>query len=188
MPISQTPAQAIVGEPEVVEDAIALAAGVETSSAWQSLKAAASALQPLQIKDGSIPDAASHADARAHVEAIVAAMDELRPRFPHDAAYLAASMRDFGRWMDEGFGVPDFLDSLAAFQPQQHRVDGIRHLVVFPMYTQNGSSDRHVEAVLVEVIWPDFIAELETEYTNRLFVSLRFLDFTPGYDTNSAVL
>lgn len=188
--------QAIVGEPEVVstgstrrvEDAIALATGVEDSAAWQSLKAAASALQPLQIKDGSIPDAATHADAGAHVEAIIAAIDELRPRFPHDAEYLEASMRDFRRWMDEGFGVPDFLDSLVAFQPQLHRFDGIRHLVVFPMYTQNGSSERHVEAVLVEVIWPDFIAELETEYTNKLFVSLRFLDFTPGYDTNSAVL
>jgi hypothetical protein len=76
-----------------------------------------------------------------------------------------------------------------AFQPQRHRADGIRHLVVFPMYTQNGSSDRHVEAVLVEVIWPEFIAQLEAgDYGNKLFVSLRFLDFTPGYDTNSAVL
>ena len=75
-----------------------------------------------------------------------------------------------------------------AFQPQQHRVDGIRHLVVFPMYTQNGSSNRFVEALIVEVIWPEFIAELETEYTNKLFVSLRLVDFTPGYDTNSAVL
>lgn len=183
-----TRAQAIVGEPEVVEDAIALASGVEDSSAWQQLKAAASALQPLQVKDGSIPDATAHADARGHVDAIIAAIDELRPRFPHDAAYLEASMRDFARWRDGGFGVPDFLDSLVAFQPQQHRVDGIRHLVVFPMYTQNGSSERHVEAVLVEVIWPDFIAELETAYTNKLFVSLRFVDFTPGYDTNSAVL
>lgn len=180
--------QVIVGEPEVVEDAIALAAGVETSAAWRSLKGAASALQSLQIKDGSIPDAASHAAARAHVEAIMAAIVELAPRFPHDAEYLEASVRDFRRWMDDGFGVPDFLDSLVAFQPQRHRVDGLRHLVVFPMYTQNGSSDRHVEAVLVEVIWPEFIAELETEYTNKLFVSLRFLDFTPGYDTNSAVL
>ena len=56
------------------------------------------------------------------------------------------------------------------------------------MYTQNGSRNRHVEALVVEVIWPEFIAELETEYTNRLFVSLRLVDFTPGYDTNSAVL
>lgn len=180
--------KAVVGEPEVVEDARALAAGVEDSRAWHRLKAAASALQPLQVKDGSIPDAAAHASARDHVDTIVAAIDELSPMFPHDAEYLEASMRDFRRWSDEGFGVPDFLDSLNAFQPQLHRVDGLRHLVVFPMYTQNGSSERHVEAVLVEVIWPDFIAELETEYTNKLFVSLRFLDFTPGYDTNSAVL
>jgi hypothetical protein len=67
-------------------------------------------------------------------------------------------------------------------------VDKLRHLVVFPMYTQNGSTDRHVEALLVEVIWPEFIAKLEETYTNKLFLSLRFVDFTPGYDTNSAVL
>ncbi len=188
MPTSHIHAtQAIVGEPEVVEDA-SLAPGVETSSAWLSLKAAATALQSLQVKDGSVAEASDRPAAAEHVRTIIAAMDELAPLFPHDADYLDASRRDFTRWMDEGFGIPDFLDSLTAFQPQQHRIDGIRHLVVFPMYTQNGSSDRHVEAVLVEVIWPEFIAELETQYTNKLFVSLRFLDFTPGYDTNSAVL
>lgn len=165
------------------------AAGVEDSPAWLSLKAAATALQPLQASDGSIPDAAHHPAATAHVDAIIAALDELRPSFPHDDAYLRASAADFARWREEGFGVPDFFDSLVAFQPQQHRVDGIRHLVIFPMYTQNGSSDRHVEAVLVEAIWPEFIAQLEAgDYGNALFVSLRFIDFTPGYDTNSAVL
>ena len=56
------------------------------------------------------------------------------------------------------------------------------------MYTQNGSTDRHVEALIVEVIWPEFIAKLEETYTNNLFLSLRLVDFTPGYDTNSAVL
>jgi len=57
------------------------------------------------------------------------------------------------------------------------------------MYTRKGSSDRPVEALIVEVIWPQFIAELEVgDYGNKLFVSLRFVDFTPGYDTNSAVL
>ena len=105
---------------------------------------------------------------------------ELAPLFPHDAAYLDALVADFERWARAtGFGVPDFYDSLMAFQPQQHRVDGIRHLVVFPMYTQNGSANRLVEAVLVEVIWPEFIAELEAgDYTNKLFVPMRFLDFT----------
>ena len=176
---------AIVGEPEVVEDA----STAEHSTAWKLLKDAAIAIRDLQIKDGSIPHAADHQQARQHVDAIVAGIRALSPAFPHDGDYLAASIKDFQRWADEGFGVPDFLDSLVAFQPQQHRIDGIRHLVVFPMYTQNGSSDRLVEALIVETIWPEFIAELEAgDYGNKLFVSLRLIDFTPGYDTNSAVL
>ncbi|MFV9424380.1 DUF6421 family protein [Microbacterium sp. S1037] len=160
-------------------------AEVELTPAWAQLKSATVALQGLQASDGSIADAAAAAPL---LDDIVEAIETLAPLFPHDAAYLYASIADFQRWRDAGLGVPDFLDSLVAFQPQEHRVDGIRHLVIFPMYTQNGSRDRHVEAILVEAIWPDFIAQLETEYTNRLFVSLRLLDFTPGYDTNSAVL
>ncbi|WP_296666557.1 DUF6421 family protein, partial [Demequina sp.] len=162
---------------------------VESSAAWLRLKAAATALQPMQVKNGSIPDTADHAAARVHVDTIVASIDALAPLFPHDAAYLSALPVDFARWVDGGFCEPDFLDSLVAFQPQRHRVDGMRHLIVFPMYTQNGSSNRHVEALLVEAIWPDFVAELEAgDYGNALFVSLRLIDFTPGYDTNSAVL
>ncbi|TFD32215.1 hypothetical protein E3T40_13085 [Cryobacterium sp. TMT1-19] len=178
---------ALVGEPEVLEDAVT-AANPATCPAWLRLKSAATSLQASQAQDGSIPVAADHADAAAHVGVIAVAIDELAPLFPHDAAYLAAVTRDFTRWSTEGFGVPDFFDSLMAFQPQQQRADGIRHLVVFPMYTQNGSANRFVEAVLIEVIWPEFIDELEQEYTNELFVPIRFLDFTPGYDTNSAVL
>ncbi|MFF3027224.1 DUF6421 family protein [Microbacterium sp. NPDC057944] len=178
-------AQAIVGEPEVVEDATI----AEQSAAWAQLKDAAIAIRELQIKDGSIPDAAHHGVARELVAAITAGIRALAPAFPHDADYLSASIVDFDRWASEDFGVPDFLDSLVAFQPQQHRVDGIRHLVIFPMYTQNGSSDRLVEALIVETIWPEFIAALEAgDYGNKLFVSLRLVDFTPGYDTNSAVL
>ncbi|WP_270411542.1 DUF6421 family protein [Microbacterium maritypicum] len=177
--------QAIVGEPEVVEDASI----AEQSAAWAQLKDAAIAIREMQIKDGSIPDAAHHAAARELVGALTAAIRALAPAFPHDAEYLAASVVDFDRWAASDFGVPDFLDSLMTFQPQQHRVDGIRHLVVFPMYTQNGSSDRLVEALIVETIWPEFIAALEAgDYGNKLFVSLRLVDFTPGYDTNSAVL
>ena len=161
---------------------------VEDTAAWHALKDAAIALQDIQAQDGSVPDTEDHGDARAYVETIVESLRMLSPRFPHDAQYLAANAHDFERWADSGFGVPDFYDSLVAFQPQLHREDGIRHLIVFPMYTQNGSRDRHVEALLVEVIWPEFIAQLETEYVNRLFVSLRLIDFTPGYDTNSAVL
>ncbi|MGO4592326.1 DUF6421 family protein [Leifsonia sp. 2TAF2] len=179
---------AIVGEPEVVEDGRPVRE-VANDPAWLRLKDAAVALQALQVKDGSIEQESDRPAAAEHVRTIVDSIAALAPAFPHDASYLAALQRDFARWADEGFGVPDFLDALNEFQPQQHRVDGLGHLVVFPMYTQNGSSNRFVEAVLVEVIWPEFIAELEAgDYGNKLFVALRFVDFTPGYDTNSAVL
>ncbi|MBO9625347.1 MAG: hypothetical protein J7484_03115 [Microbacterium sp.] len=185
MSLTTTPSNALIGEPEVVEDA----STAEQSAAWAQLKDAAIAIRELQVKDGSIPDTAHHAAAREYVGAITSGIRALAPAFPHDAEYLAASIVDFDRWVAEGFGVPDFLDSLVTFQPQQHRIDGIRHLVIFPMYTQNGSSDRLVEALIVETIWPEFIAALEAgDYGNKLFVSLRLVDFTPGYDTNSAVL
>jgi hypothetical protein len=192
--MSKYNAEALVGEPEVVEDTATDAANdfgttpVEQHPAWLRLKAAATALQSLQAQDGSVPEPEAHPDAAARVAEITAATRELAPQFPHDSAYLQTLVTDFARWATGGFGVPDFLDSLQAFRPQQHRADGIRHLVVFPMYTQNGSTSRLVEAVLIEVIWPEFVAELEQEYTNKLFVPIRFLDFTPGYDTNSAVL
>lgn len=163
--------------------------GLPAHPAWLRLKAAASALRPRQLHDGSIPDPAHHAEAGRQVETIVAAIAELAPLLEHDGDYLRLLQQDFRRWAGDGFGVPDFLDSLMAFQPQQQRRDGLVHLVVFPMYTQNGSPDRLIEAVLVEVIWPDFIDDLEAgEYSNKLFVPIRFLDFTAGYDTNSAVL
>lgn len=156
---------------------------------WLRLKGAATALQALQVQDGSVPHAADHAEANRYTATIVSAIRALAPAFPHDAAYLDAACADFEAWAAGGFKVPDFLSSLLAFQPQEQRHDGLQHLVVFPMYTQNGSSNRLVEAVLVEVIWPEFIAGLEAgAYSNKLFVPIRFVDFTPGYDTNSAVL
>ena len=122
---------------------------------WKRLKAAATALQALQVQDGSIPDAAHHSEAASRVEDIVSAVRALAPAFPHDAAYLDAVCTDFSSWAGTGFATPDFLSSLLAFQPQEQRRNGLQHLVVFPMYTQNGSSSRLVEAVLIEVIWPD---------------------------------
>ncbi|GAB3041087.1 hypothetical protein GCM10027052_23200 [Parafrigoribacterium mesophilum] len=198
--MSQVTQDAIIGEPEVVEDRSKLASrsgqvipvatgDVVDNPAWLRLKQAATTLRDHQIQDGSIPEASAHPDCRGLVETITAAIAELAPLFPHDVDYLAALRADFAAWVSGGFGVPDFLDSLVAFQPSRSRVDGLRHLVVFPMYTQNGSRDRLVEAVLVEVIWPEFVAELQDgEYSNSMFVPIRFLDFTPGYDTNAATL
>ncbi|MDO9590585.1 MAG: DUF6421 family protein, partial [Microcella sp.] len=190
----------IIGEPEVVEDnaardrstltdAALTAAELVADPAWSRLKATAIALRPMQVHDGSIPDADHHAEAAEHVATIVEAVRHFAPLMPHDEQYLTACALDFERWADSGFVVPDFYDALDAFHPARDRRDGVAHLVVFPMYTQNGSADRLVEAVAFEVIWPDFVAELEAgDYGNALYLGLRFADFTPGYDTNSAVL
>jgi Family of unknown function (DUF6421) len=179
-----TASTSIIGEPEVVEDARL----AENSAAWLDLKAAVTELQPLQAQDGSVEKKTDHKKAAELIGRVTRGIHALAPAFPHDEAYLDALVVDFDRWVTDGLGVPDFYDSLVAFAPASHRVDKLRHLVVFPMYTQNGSTDRHVEALIVEVIWPEFIAKLEETYTNKLFLSLRLVDFTPGYDTNSAVL
>ena len=107
--------------------------------AWIALKAAATALQGLQIKNGSIPESESdagasksatftsaHTAAAAHVATICSSIEQLAPHFPHDASYLATVIADFGRWVDGGFGEPDFLASILEFAPAAHRVAGIR--------------------------------------------------------------
>ncbi|MCX8453659.1 DUF6421 family protein [Paenarthrobacter ureafaciens] len=165
------------------------AAEIRALPAWQELKEAAIDLQQVQVKDGSVPESSDHARANANIDKIVASIQQLQSHLPHDNEYLGLVVQDFQKWQAAGLGEPDFLDSLLAFQPQQWRINGLPHLVIFPMYTQNGSTNRFVEAVLIDVIWPQFIDELEsTRYSNKLFVPVHFWDFTPGYDTNSAVL
>ncbi|OUC93242.1 DUF6421 family protein [Streptosporangium minutum] len=159
----------------------------EARSAFQGLKDAVEALKPLQAKDGSIEGDRDRAVAL--ISEIVDHVDGLMPRFPHDEAYLTAVVADFRKWVEQGLGVPDFLDSLNAFHPDTQRVDGLEHLVVFPMYTQNGTTFRYIEAVWIRTVWPEWLAELEnTRYDNPMFVPIAFEDFTSGYDTNSAVL
>ncbi|MFN4001310.1 DUF6421 family protein [Microcella sp.] len=192
-----TRSSTIIGEPEVVEDvraagrpdAALTSAQIVADPAWSRLKRAAEAVRPLQVHDGSIPESDHHAEAARHIAEIASALRHFAPLIPHDTAYLEACAADFERWAAGGFAVPDFYDALDAFRPADQRRDGVAHLVVFPMYTQNGSADRLLEAVVFDVIWPDFIAELEASaYGNALYLGLRFVDFTPGYDTNSAVL
>ncbi|WP_436757146.1 DUF6421 family protein [Streptosporangium sp. V21-05] len=161
----------------------------EGRAEFQKLKDAVEALKPLQVKDGSVPEESDKPRAAELVSAIAGHVERLAPRFPHDAAYLAAVVADLRKWADQGLGVPDFLDALDAFHPDTQRVDGLEHLVVFPMYTQNGTTFRHIEAVWIRTIWPGWLAELERNgYDNPMFVPIAFEDFTSGYDTNSAVL
>ena len=158
--------------------------------AWPRLKAAVTELRAMQSKHGSI-DGAEHDTGRA--ASLVTVIDQtvatLEGFVPHDEPYLTAMRADLRAWADGGFGIPDFLDSLLLFRPEQHRVDGLEHLVVFPMYTQNGHPNRVLEAVALRVEWPDWLADLErTRYDNSAFVPVKFLDFTAGYDSHSAVL
>lgn len=181
--------RAVIGQPEALDGTRTHVEDLAQQPAWLQLKSAAIAIAQMQNTDGSLTDDADRIEAAAHVDVIVDAVRVFAGLLPHDADYLAACAKDLAAWADGGFGVPDFLDSLVLFRPELMRVDGLQHLVVFPMYTQNGSPDRHMEAVLFEVVWPDFVAHLEaTGYENAAFVPIRFLDFTAGYDTNSAVL
>jgi hypothetical protein len=159
-------------------------------AAWLALKDAVESLRPLQSADGSIDgDTQDLAEAARLTCVVVDSVLLLAPRFPYDQTYLATVVQDLRGWVAGGFAVPDFLDALLVFQPQNNRVDGLEHLVVFSMYTQNGNPDRNLEAVLLRVVWPDWIAAIESgEYGNKAFVPVAFTDFTSGYDTNSAVL
>ncbi|MER7954618.1 DUF6421 family protein [Streptomyces sp. NPDC096030] len=181
----------------LVQDAtgggILTAAPVVDHPAWPELKNAVEEIRPWQSKDGSIDFEAEGAPSRAQaertVERIAAAVEQLSPLLPHDAAYHRALVADLRTWAKGGFEVPDFLDSLMAFQPAADRQDGLQHLALFPMYTQNGNPDRNLEAVVLRMVWPEWLSELErTRFDNPLFCGITFEDFTAGYDTNSAVL
>ncbi|MCU1437472.1 MAG: hypothetical protein JWP66_559 [Naasia sp.] len=172
-------------DPALETDAARLAA----AEPWRALKAAVIRLQALQRTDGSLAEDADRTLAGELVAEVAAQVAALAPTFPHDAGYLSAVRADLAGWVDAGFPIPDFVRSLTAFSPASAREDDLAHLVVFPMYTQNGSRDRLFEAVLLEVRWPEFAARLEAgAYSNAMFLPVRFLDFTPGYDSDSAVL
>ncbi|GAA3688607.1 DUF6421 family protein [Nonomuraea antimicrobica] len=159
-----------------------------TARAFARLKAVVEELRPLQVKDGSVPEE-SKERAGTLVAEIADRVSDISGHFPHDAAYLQAVQYDLAKWAAQGLGVPDFLDSLDLFHPDTQRQDGLEHVVVFPMYTQNGNPDRNIEAVWIRTIWPDWLAELEAGgYDNPMFVPIAFEDFTSGYDTHSAVL
>jgi hypothetical protein len=161
---------------------------VALGPAWDRLVTHVESLRPLQAKDGSVAEA-DRAQAAAAVAGIASAVADLAPMFPHQRQQLAATVADLRRWSAAGLGVPDFLDSLLLFHPEQHRADGVINLAVFPMYTQNGNPTRNVEAVVTRTVWPRWIAELEAgAYDNAAFVPIEFVGFTAGYDTHSAVL
>jgi hypothetical protein len=175
--------------PSVADEGLTGSSSVFADPAWASLVGAVEALRVLQRPDGALQAGAAPREAAGHVREIVAAVRALAPHLPHQAAYLDAVVDDLGRWAVGGFAVPDFGPSLRAFRPDLERRDGVEHLVLFPMYKQNGSRDTAFEALLVRVPWPAWLAHLERErYDNEQFVPVTFVDHTAGYDSECAVL
>jgi hypothetical protein len=158
------------------------------SEDWLALKAAVNHLRARQQSDGSVA-ADDHAEVLQPVKNMLAALDALSPRFPHQSEYFAALRADFARWEAAGFGRPDFAASLAAFQPQRDRRDEREHLVVLPLYTPNASSDTRFEALLMRTPWPDWLEALErSAFHNQKFAPGHLVDFTEGYASECAVL
>ncbi len=157
---------------------------------WLELKSAVAELRLRQEPDGSV-DTSAEDTSRLHdlVDTIARATQRMKPHFPHQHEYIDAVAADLVAWADSGFAKPDFGRSTEAFRPELWREDGIQHLVVFPMYKQNASRDVAFEALLIQVPWPDWIAELEADrYDNAKFVPVELLDNTAGYDSECAVL
>lgn len=158
--------------------------------AWRRLRDETNALRRLQEPKGEVdPQRHDLADARVRVAAMIENLQALAPRFSHQEEYLAQVSVDLRAWVDGGCAKPDFTASLALFRPEQHRRDGVEHLVVFPMYTPNGSADTRFEALIVRTPWPEFVAQLEREeFDNDKFVPVQLVDYTDGYSSECAVL
>jgi hypothetical protein len=171
-------------------DATPVVSQAAQDPAWLRLKEATDALRLLQESGGEV-DLGKHdvGEVRALVATMVAAIADLVVRFSHEEDYLAQVAVDLEGWLADGCGKPDFQRSLDLFRPDLHRRDGVENLVIFPMYTPNGSPDTRFEALITRTPWPHFVARIERElYDNAKFVPVRLVDNTTGYDSECAVL
>lgn len=156
--------------------------------AWPALKSIVNQMRLLQFKDGSVLEQ-HHQEAEAAVSEILGLLPPLESAFPHQAEYFAALREDFSRWKTAHFAKPDFGASLSAFHPQRERQDDREHLVLFPLYTPNGSSDTRFEALFIRSPWPAWLEALERgAFHNQKFAPGHLVDFTAGYASECAVL
>jgi hypothetical protein len=157
---------------------------------WPALRDAAERIRACQRPDGSVDLTAHDGAALARdVDTAIAGIRGLASHFPHQQGYIEAVTADLAAWGAGGFERPDFGTSLGAFHPELEREDGIEHLVVFSLYKQNGSRDKVLEALIVRVPWPAWLAQLEAErFDNPKFVPVQLVDATSGYDSECATL
>lgn len=176
-----------LGSKEPSRDISSVRAVLTQSPAWLSMQTAIEELRPLQSKDGSIEDQLNHGEAAMLVAKVIEGINELAPKFPHQADYLSQAIKDLQSWITSGFAIPDFYESLELFRPDRNRNNDVQHLAVFSMYTQNGNPNRNLEVLVTNTFWPDWLAQKERKYSNPAFVPIEFIGFTSGYDNNSAV-
>jgi hypothetical protein len=171
-------------------DATPIVSASAQDPAWERLRDATNALRELQEPTGEVDlDRYDAALVNGLAGEMVAGVAALAPRFPHQAAYLAKVALDLRAWIEGACAKPDFAASLALFRPEQERRDGVEHLIVFPMYTPNGSRDTRFEALIVRTPWPEFVARLgRGGFDNAKFVPVQLVDYTGGYDSECAVL
>lgn len=158
---------------------------------WSRVKKTVNTLRQLQQSNGSISEADQDAIGKA-VECtgyLANLLPKLGACFPHQTDYFAALSSDLDLWKDGVFGIPDFTQSLHALNPQVARRDALRHFVLFPMYTPNASLDVRFETLIIETLWPGWLAEIQGAgyRENDKFVPARLVDYSEGYASECAV-
>jgi hypothetical protein len=166
--------------------------------AWSKVRALVEQLRALQtINDpergytsGAIdktPESINSASSL--VELLCKELEVLFSEFLHQKEYAEALLNDLKNWKNSGFGIPDFSESLSKFRPELHRLDGSRFLSFFPMYTPNASLDRKFDALVFDLPWPPWLAQLvPNPYDNNKFVPGTIVSHTGGYGSECAVL
>ncbi len=158
------------------------------SSPWLDLKKVINRLRQLQGKEGAV-EINDHEEAGQLVNKSIELIETFKPLLSHQAEYFEKVQQDFQKWQSNQFVKPDFVAALAAFHPEKKRIDGIEHLVVFPMYTPNASMETRFEAIMMSSPWPDWLLSLEKSfYKNDKFAPGHLIDFTEGYRSECAVL
>ena len=156
---------------------------------WNILCAAIEKLKSIQESNGSVLESSSKLEATVLIRTIQEEVITLIPDFHHDELYLLEVNKDLSKWEESDFGKPDFYNSLALFHPESMRIDGLRHLVIFPMYTQNGNTSTNFEALIVKTFWPQWLALIEANgYDNKGFLTLMLEIATSGYSNHCATL
>ena len=154
---------------------------------WIILKDKVNSLRKLQSEDGSVMQEhreQAESIAKEVIGAYVVCANDLDLA---DRGYVQECVKDFQNWIKSGMQIPDFGNTLKMYRPDLVRIDQREDLILMPMYTQNGHSGKVFEAMYIKTVWPDWIREIEKEYSNPAFIPVEFVDFTEGYDTHAAV-